>query len=108
MGAAGACAASARPAVGARSRRAGPYCLAWGRWVEAETRLQETPVMLRTPPPWLSIANKNLELMQKYMAELGMTPASRSRVTVQDSLWPRQWGVMSDIDVVDPVAEFLD
>jgi hypothetical protein len=107
MGAAGACAASARPAVGARSRRAGPYCLAWGRWVEAETRLQETPVMLRTPPPWLSIANKNLELMQKYMAELGMPPASRSRVTVQDRLRPKPWEVMSGIDPDAPAAEFV-
>ena len=30
--------------------------------------------------PWLSIANKQLELMGRFMAELGMTPASRSRV----------------------------
>lgn len=63
--------------------------------------------MLRTPPPWLSIANKNLELMQKYMAELGMTPASRSRVTVQDRLRPKPWDVMPDIDPDDPAAEFV-
>ena len=30
--------------------------------------------------PWLSIANKQLELMGRYMGELGITPASRSRV----------------------------
>lgn len=78
------------------------YCQAWGRWVEAETWLQETPVMLRTPSgyvqpsPWLAVANKNLELMQKYMAELGMTSASRSRVTVQDRLRPNPWEVDDD------------
>ena len=31
--------------------------------------------------PWLSIANKQLELMGRYMTELGLTPAARSRVT---------------------------
>lgn len=65
------------------------YCQCWGRWVEAEQRLAETPPILRTPSgniqqsPWLSIANKQLELMAKYMVDLGLTPASRSRLAVQ-------------------------
>jgi hypothetical protein len=45
--------------------------------------------------------------MQKYMAELGMTPASRSRVTVQDRLRPKPWEVMSGIDPDAPAAEFV-
>jgi P27 family predicted phage terminase small subunit len=62
------------------------YCQAWGRWVEAEERLRETPALIRTPSgyvqqsPWLTIANKQLELMGRYMVELGLTPAARSRV----------------------------
>ena len=62
------------------------YCQAWGRWVEAEERLKETPALIRTKSgyvqqsPWLSIANKQLELMGRYMAELGLTPAARSRI----------------------------
>ena len=62
------------------------YCQAWGRWVEAEERLRETPVLFKTPAgyvqqsPWLGIVNKQLELMGRYMVELGMTPASRTRV----------------------------
>ena len=32
------------------------------------------------PSPWLAIANKLLELMAKYMAELGLSPVSRTRV----------------------------
>ena len=42
--------------------------------------------MLRTPSgyvqqsPWLSIANRQLELMGRFMAELGLTPSARSRV----------------------------
>ena len=63
------------------------YCQCYGRWVEAEERLRDTPLLLKTPSgyvqqsPWLSVANKQLELMGRYMAELGITPASRSRVT---------------------------
>jgi P27 family predicted phage terminase small subunit len=64
------------------------YCQSWGRWVEAEEKLRETPLLLKTPSgyvqqsPWLSVANKQLEIMGRYMAELGITPASRSRVAV--------------------------
>ena len=62
------------------------YAQAWSRWVEAEEKLKTTPVMMKTPSgyiqqnPWLGIANKQMELMGRYMAELGITPASRSRV----------------------------
>ena len=53
------------------------YCQAWGRWVEAEERLRETPTLFKTPSgyvqqsPWLGIVNKQLELMGRYMVELG-------------------------------------
>jgi P27 family predicted phage terminase small subunit len=62
------------------------YCQSWGRWVEAEEKLKSTPMLLKTATgyvqqsPWLSIANKQLELMGRYMSELGITPAARSRV----------------------------
>ena len=57
------------------------YCQSYGRWVEAERKLAETPTLLKTPAgyvqpsPWLAIANKQLELMAKFMAELGLTPS---------------------------------
>ena len=62
------------------------YCQAYGRWVEAEEHLRETPALIRTPSghvqqsPWLSIANRQMEIMGRYMAEIGLTPASRSRI----------------------------
>ena len=65
------------------------YCQSYGRWVEAERKLKETPILLKTPAgyvqtsPWLTIANKERELMARYMAELGLTPSSRSRLSVQ-------------------------
>jgi len=65
------------------------YCQAYGRWVEAERKLKETPVLLRTPAgyvqpsPWLGIANKSLETMHKFMCELSLSPVSRSRVAAR-------------------------
>jgi len=62
------------------------FCQAWARWVEAEEKLKETPMLIRTPSgyaqqsPWLSIANKQLELMGRYMSELGLTPVARERL----------------------------
>jgi len=62
------------------------YCQAYARWVEAEEKLKETPMLLKTPSgyvqqsPWLSVANKQLELMARFMAELGLTPVSRARL----------------------------
>ena len=47
------------------------YCQAYGRWVEAERKLKETPTLLKLPSgylqhnPWLTIANKQLDLMHK-------------------------------------------
>lgn len=67
------------------------YCQAYGRWVKAEKKLAETPPLIRTPSgyvqqsPWLSVVNKQMELMSRYMAELGLTPASRSRIAVPDN-----------------------
>jgi P27 family predicted phage terminase small subunit len=62
------------------------YCQAYSRWVEAEEKLQETPKLLKTPSgyvqqsPWLSIANKQMELMSRYMSDLGLTPVARTRL----------------------------
>ncbi len=62
------------------------YCQAWARWVEAEEQLGKTPVLLKTPSGyvqqslWLSIANKQMDLMGRYMAELGLTPSARIRL----------------------------
>jgi P27 family predicted phage terminase small subunit len=66
------------------------YCQSYAKWVEAEQKLKGTPALLKTPggyvqqSPWVAIANKQLELMGRYMTELGMTPASRSRVAIED------------------------
>ena len=82
------------------------YAQAWSRWVEAEEKLKTTPTIMKTPSgyiqqnPWLGIANKQMELMGRYMAELGITPASRSRVMAGVMIGPRP----IDADAVEGVA----
>lgn len=63
------------------------YCQAWGRWVEAETKLQDvgmvvmSPTGILKPSPYLSIANKASEQMMKAAGELGITPTTQARVS---------------------------
>jgi P27 family predicted phage terminase small subunit len=83
------------------------YCQAYGRWVEAELKLAATPPILKTPAgylqvsPWMTVANRQMELMARFMGELGLTPAARSRLAVERPRGPRPWEY-------DPAAEFLD
>lgn len=66
------------------------YCTAYARWVEAEEKLSETPPLLKTPSgyvqqsPWLSVANKQMELMARFMAELGLSPSARARLRLPE------------------------
>ena len=72
------------------------YCVQWARWVEAENKLTVMddgqavePTVFKTPTgypmqsPWLSISNKALELMHKFLTEFGLTAASRTRLKVE-------------------------
>ncbi len=73
------------------------YCQAYGRWTEAEKKLKETPALIKLPSgyiqpsPWLGIANKQLDIMHKFMGELGLSPVSRSRVSKLPHLGPKPW-----------------
>lgn len=83
------------------------YCQAWSRWIEAEEKLKTTPILMKTPSgyiqqnPWLGIANKQMELMGRYMAELGITPASRSRVVTAGGVTAR----LVRSDAIEAVVE---
>ncbi len=88
------------------------YCQAYGRWVEAELKLQQTPALIRTGSghvqisPWLTVANRQLELMHKFASEFGMTPASRTRICALPPDEPLLPGFEGDIDPTDPYAQF--
>jgi P27 family predicted phage terminase small subunit len=65
------------------------YCQAWARWVEAERQLAkngavaETPNGLAVQSVYMQIANRAMEQVRRYAAELGLTPAARTRVRAQ-------------------------
>lgn len=69
------------------------YCVAYGRWVAAETLLQRGSAPLVSvsekgyvyPHPLLAVSNKAMELMHKFATEFGMTPSARARLTVQNT-----------------------
>ena len=64
------------------------YCQAWGRWVEAEEGLKKHGVMVKSPngfpmqSPYLAVANEVMEQLRALLAEFGMTPSSRTRLSV--------------------------
>jgi len=73
------------------------YCQSYGRWVEAEQKLKETPALLKMPSgyvqqnPWLTISSKQLELMHRYLGELGLSPVARARVSTGRRRPARPW-----------------
>ena len=82
------------------------YCQAYGRWAEAERKLAETPALIKAPSgypmqsPWLAIANKQLELMNRYMGELGLTPAARRKGSIGETMDPSNQPTMVVIRTV--------
>jgi len=64
------------------------YCQKWAQWQALEQEAAQHPFLVRAPSgypmpnPALGMANKAFNLMLKAAAELGMTPAGRSRVSV--------------------------
>ena len=68
------------------------YCQAYARWVEAEKQLAKPEALTDTTPngmtvmsAWLTIANKAMDQVKRYGAELGLTPASRTRIHVEQT-----------------------
>lgn len=66
------------------------YCQAYGRWVQAETKIaslgddgfvESTPSGYKQMSVWLQISNRAVDQMKSFIAEFGMTPSARSRVT---------------------------
>lgn len=70
------------------------YCQAWARWCEAERNVQKYGHVVKSPSgypiqnPYVGIANTALDQMRKFLIEFGMTPASRSRLSVETA--PKQ------------------
>jgi len=66
------------------------YCESYGRWRQAEEDLADSGLLLKNTGgnviqnPLVGIANQAQRDMVKILVEFGMTPSSRSRVTVAE------------------------
>ena len=62
------------------------YCAAWGRWIEAEEKLRQHGVIVKSPngfpvvSPYLAVANQSIKQMTRMVVEFGMTPSSRTGI----------------------------
>lgn len=78
------------------------YCQAWGKWVQVENKIKKLTNALEAKGHdagdlyllkqdsekaniklLLNASRDNLELMKSFLTEFGMTPSSRSRITVE-------------------------
>jgi P27 family predicted phage terminase small subunit len=63
------------------------YCGAYAMWAEATDSIQKYGTMVKSPTgypvqsPYVSIANRQAEIMMRIASEFGFTPASRSRIS---------------------------
>ncbi len=70
------------------------YCQAWGTFADAHIKLKKTGPLYKTPggclvqSPLLGVANTALKHMRAYLVEFGMTPSSRSRLSVTPETGP--------------------
>ena len=64
------------------------YCTVFSRWVDAEEALKKTGPVVKSPSgypiisPFYTVANQSLQQIRSYLTEFGMTPASRSRISL--------------------------
>ena len=75
------------------------YCQSYSTWVESVEKVKKTGMIVKAPSgypiqnPYLAIANKAVDQMKAFLAEFGMMPSSRSRISVS---------------IEDEVDDFLD
>jgi P27 family predicted phage terminase small subunit len=66
------------------------YCQAHALWVEAIASIGRYGTMVKSPngfpmqSPYVAVANKQVDIMVRIAAELGMSPSSRTRIRVGD------------------------
>lgn len=68
------------------------WVVAFDLYQEASDKVTRTGMLIKAPntgvpmqSPYLSIVNKQAQIMMKAAAEMGFTPASRSRVVIKQS-----------------------
>jgi P27 family predicted phage terminase small subunit len=76
------------------------YCGAYALWAEATVQLEKYGAMIKSPTgfpiqsPYLSIVNRQAEIMMRIASEFGFTPASRSRIATPAKSGPSLFDLM--------------
>jgi len=78
------------------------YCGAYALWAESTEAIQKYGAMVKSPTgypiqsPYVSIANRQAEIMMRIAGEFGFTPASRSRIATPSPVEPTLFDVLED------------
>jgi P27 family predicted phage terminase small subunit len=78
------------------------YCGAYALWAEATESIQKYGTMVKSPTgfpiqsPYVSIANRQAEIMMRIASEFGFTPASRSRISTSITNEPNLFDFLGD------------
>jgi P27 family predicted phage terminase small subunit len=76
------------------------YCGAYAMWAEATEAIQKFGTMVKSPTgypvqsPYVSIANRQAEIMMRIASEFGLAPASRSRISAPSADEPNLFSMM--------------
>ena len=66
------------------------YCTAWAKYVEASIGIRKTGYLVKSKNgvpyinPLVTVQNKAMEQMKGFLIEFGMTPSSRSRISISE------------------------
>ncbi len=76
------------------------YCVSYERWLEGIEALQKYGTMMKTPKgfpvqsPYVSIVNREADVMMRIASEYGFTPASRAKVFPRKAI---EWGLLEPL-----------
>ena len=68
------------------------YCQSYATWAKASCKVKKQGELIKTKKgflqqnPWIWIANRALDQMNKYISEFGLSPAARSRIQIDKDL----------------------
>jgi P27 family predicted phage terminase small subunit len=78
------------------------YCGAYALWAQATEAIQKYGVMIKSPSgypvqsPYVSVANRQAEIMMRIASEFGFTPARRSRISTHPNAEPTLFDHLDD------------
>lgn len=67
------------------------YMSMWKRWKRAEAEVRKSGLVIKAPNgwlqknPWLEIATQSIRDMRPFLTMFGLTPASRSKLSLPES-----------------------